>query len=387
MPHYLFHLGHEPLLSQAEIEAVFRAKNISFELNESTAKHLIIRTKKPLNEAALMLQLGGTVKISERYETNRNQKQAILEYLTKNKPGEFAQSKQGKIEFSLSGPGAEHLAITIKKDLKSSGYSARYIPAKNTATILHNKLVEKSSDFTLLNSNLYITRAIQPIEDFTRRDYGRPRIDRQSGMLPPKLARLMINLAEAEPTETLLDPFCGSGAILIEALSLGFKNIIGSDLSQKAVENTKENVKWFYNNNVIIEQRNNDINIFPSDVNALTNHLKPNSIDIIITEPYLGRPLRGNETKNFLIRQAIELRDLYHSAFVTFSSILKPNGTVIFIIPQFKHKQDWITIDALTDIKKIGFTPIRLLPGKLSLLYARPQQSVGRTIYKFKKTN
>ena len=35
---------------------------------------------------------------------------------------------------------------------------------------MDNNLIAKQGDFTLLNDEVYITRAIQPIEDFTERD-------------------------------------------------------------------------------------------------------------------------------------------------------------------------------------------------------------------------
>ena len=48
----------------------------------------------------------------------------------------------------------------------------------------------------------------------------------------PKLARCMVNLARARPGELVLDPFCGTGSILIEAGLLGCR-ILGSDISPK----------------------------------------------------------------------------------------------------------------------------------------------------------
>src|SRR5205823_3602162 len=89
--------------------------------------------------------------------------------------------------------------------------------------------------------------AVQPFEQFSARDFGRPGRDDLSGMLPPKLAIIMINLAANDTISVLLDPFCGSGTILSEALLLGYKNLIGSDISEKAVADTKTNLDWIAN--------------------------------------------------------------------------------------------------------------------------------------------
>ena len=84
------------------------------------------------------------------------------------------------------------------------------------------------------------TEAVQPFEQFSARDFGRPGRDDLSGMLPPKLAIIMINLAQTPLNSILLDPFCGSGTILSEAVLLGYTNLIGTDISEKAIADSKK---------------------------------------------------------------------------------------------------------------------------------------------------
>ena len=76
---------------------------------------------------------------------------------------------------------------------------------------------------------------VQNISAYAMRDQKRPKRDAFVGMLPPKLAQIMINLAlgDQEPKDKLLlDPFCGTGVLLQEALLMGLK-VYGTDLSQK----------------------------------------------------------------------------------------------------------------------------------------------------------
>ena len=42
----------------------------------------------------------------------------------------------------------------------------------------------------------------------------------------------------------MLDPFCGVGTTLIEASLLGFDQMIGSDIDEKAVADTEKNLNW-----------------------------------------------------------------------------------------------------------------------------------------------
>lgn len=62
--------------------------------------------------------------------------------------------------------------------------------------------------------------------------------------LSPKLARCMVNLARAKPGFILLDPFCGTGSILIEAKLIGCR-ILGSDVKSQMVRGSLRNLKYY----------------------------------------------------------------------------------------------------------------------------------------------
>jgi putative methyltransferase (TIGR01177 family) len=64
-----------------------------------------------------------------------------------------------------------------------------------------------------------------------------------SSSLPTRLARAMVNLV-AVPGDTIIDPCCGSGTILIEAASIGIK-AIGSDINPKMAVASVENLRHF----------------------------------------------------------------------------------------------------------------------------------------------
>jgi tRNA (guanine10-N2)-dimethyltransferase len=73
-----------------------------------------------------------------------------------------------------------------------------------------------------------------------RRSHLRPKPSPIS--LHPKLARAMVNLTGADEKDTILDPFCGSGGILIEAGLMGMKTI-GYDINKKMVWKSIVNLK------------------------------------------------------------------------------------------------------------------------------------------------
>jgi tRNA G10 N-methylase Trm11 len=127
------------------------------------------------------------------------------------------------------------------------------------------------------------------------------------------------------------------------------------------------------------------ISIFQTDVRDLSKKINTNSIDIIASEPTMGKPLRGHEKKHELETQAKELRELFIKAFGEFYKILKPGGKIVFVIPRFRFGKEWIRIDCIGAIQKMGFKILPLLPNEEFVLYARPNQHVGREIWRFSK--
>ena len=63
------------------------------------------------------------------------------------------------------------------------------------------------------------------------------------GSMSPKLARCMVNLSRVKSGDLLLDPFCGTGGILIEAGLIGCK-VVGSDINWKMKNGTSINLEY-----------------------------------------------------------------------------------------------------------------------------------------------
>jgi len=413
---YWFILGREPLLAAAELNAVLNLKNELITATKAPPRRgcggiikneelKIFKINKQIDALNLINQLGGTVKIGEEIEDELSEKKLEEKIINELK------TVEGKINFGISLYGntnynlkdVQNFGIQIKKNLKQQGCSVRYVQNRSlilsSATVKNNGLTKRGREFLIDNPSggvysLAKTLAIQPFEQFSKRDYGRPGRDDKSGMLPPKLAMMMINLAQTSKNSVILDPFCGSGTILTEAMLLGYRNLIGSDISAKAIEDTEKNIEWTANNYKLSDITASKARslcggvsskLYECDVAKLTSKIKTNSIDAIVAEPYMGKPLKGNETKEQLESQADELRELYLNAFQEFKKVLKKNGVVVFIIPRFKFKNEWIEIDFLTDIKKMGFRPQYLLPEHKTLTYFRPGQKLGRGIWKFVK--
>lgn len=370
---YLFNLGREPALSFAEIKIVLNS-DVSYEFY-GEEKKLLVDTEKELNCEKLIFQLGGTTKISKEAASGENPVQLASDFL-------ISQNKTGKIDFSFSGGQDKKIPEKIKKALRESGRSARYVEEKNSATLTYNGLIQKKSSLTWFKNRLFSAEAVQDFENFSKRDYGRPAADAKSGLLPPKVARILVNLTGKDKASTLLDPFCGSGTILAEALSLGWTDVRGSDISNRAVEDTKKNLVWLKNS---YPEISGSFSVQAADAKNLDKISQNSTCDVIVSEPFMGPPLTGRETDAQIFATAKNLSELFSSCFESFSKIISRNGVVIFIFPVFYLANGSpINTFETANILKNGFS-LSQPWGEKPLLYQRPNQKLGRFVYRLAK--
>ncbi|MCA9375219.1 hypothetical protein KC622_02725, partial [Candidatus Dojkabacteria bacterium] len=222
---YFFIPGRLQDLSTEELKSVLKIFSKSKYSVDATNKGFILVDSDCSAETMreIFNRLGGFVKFG-KILSEQEERDFLNKYLSK-----------GRITFGVSRVGIESgsikvkkLATEIKDYFKQNNVSARYVGGKglaflSSAEISGNKVLENGFEIVnletrvgdLLTGN---TVAVQDIDDFTKRDYGRPVADKKMGMLPTKLARIMLNLAELESGSTVWDPFCGSGTILTEAL-------------------------------------------------------------------------------------------------------------------------------------------------------------------------
>lgn len=93
--------------------------------------------------------------------------------------------------------------------------------------------------------------------------------------MPAKLARCMVNLAEAKAGELVFDPFCGTGSMLIEAALTGCR-VLGLDIQTRMVKGSRRNLAYF--------------NIHPEGlVVGDAQNMPVTNFDCVVTDPPYGR--------------------------------------------------------------------------------------------------
>jgi tRNA G10 N-methylase Trm11 len=366
---YAFILGHNPELSLEEIQAVLpKAK-----LVDQAKTFAVFDVNQELDAFELMNKLGGTVKVAEVINDKIDQDQLV----------EFLKSKAGssKLNFGVSyyNLPTDNLGMQLKGKLKQQEISCRLVVSKEP--ILSSVVVTKNkvNEVLLLGRKFVATTlAVQDFEEYGEFDYGRPSRDMVSGSMPPKLAKIMLNLSGAKVDQVIIDPFCGSGTMIQQALILGFSDIIGSDASPKAVEDTNKNLQWLKSK---IKFQSEKVKVIQCDARQLAKRLKNTEVDVVVTEPYLGPPLKGNEPPVRIEQIVKELSSLYVDSFKSFVKLLKTQGRVVIVFPVIIKKDKEYPLPIVEQIEKLGFKEI----SESKLRFSRPGQKVERQIMIFDK--
>ncbi len=395
---YAFILGRNPSLSVAEI-----TRAVPGLVLEWVSDGIAVGNCPELPPGFLNL-LGGTVKIAAIVSEHRNVGQITSEVLRAALP-----AREGRVIFGisaygrLSGPERRALymeGLALKKQIKEEGRRCRYVVSRETqlssVVVAKNKLIEEGAEFMVIVEKnkvlLATTAAIQEFEAYGERDFDRPGRSARRGMLPPKLCQMMVNIAKGDKNLPLLDPFCGSGTVLGEALLLGYSQVIGTDMSDEAVADTKAYLEW-------LEARHPEIKgrwrTFASDARLLDKALEPGAVGTIVTEPFLGPPQNGNETHEQLRRiMDDQLVPLYRDALAALSATLATNGAAVISFPLFSRKR--MPINVPIDEVAGALVAAPLIPGEYTdfklpatssggVLYERPDQHVAREIVMLKK--
>jgi tRNA G10 N-methylase Trm11 len=262
--------------------------------------------------------------------------------------------------------------------------------------VAKNKLLPpEGCEFILIpegEADLLVGRTlwVQAFEEWSERDYGRPERDAKVGMLPPKLAHMMVNLAQVPPEGTLLDPFCGSGTVLQEAAVLGYRNLIGADSDARGVERTRANFEW-------LKQRYPGLSepeLAVSDIRKLLSTLQNRQFDAIVTEPYLGPPLKGSEQQGELRQVVGRLTELYGAALKVLAQALRTGGRLVMVWPVLRGRGEEHLLELLAEVQSVDLRVQNVLPESAphtwhrkrgSLLYERPDQHVAREIFVLQK--
>lgn len=356
-----------------------------FTVEESTKQFAILNGL----EKSVAERLGGSTKVVKLAGEAANPEEAADRIAA-------GTSRSEKFSFGVSVYGradAGKLARRLKRQLAKKGATPRYVPAEktlSTAQVLHNKLIGAGYEWCLLEQggrwHYGRTVWIQDLEGFSKRDYDKPAADAKRGMLPPKLARVMVNLAARPVGDRIYDPFCGSGAVLIESMLLDYR-ALGSDISPRAATDTMQNLKWLKKEFLTKGS--------PKVTVADASGELPYHAEAIVTEGYLGHPVRQTTSFPEILEEERIVTSLVNQFLSRATESLPAKGRIVLTVPLWKvpHSGDR-RIELVDRAEQLGYTIIRPVPADFksaeltdrgSILVSRPGQRVIHELYILEK--
>lgn len=378
MASFLFILGRKTELCAAEAMEVLLAR-----FPDSTPTlindHVLLAELSSEEVArSLQLVLGGVMKVATVIGNIPHVSTEKLEEGIADVIPTLLSEGQTKVTFGLGEFGRESLdAIShaqVKRHLKAKGISSRFVDSVRSglsASVLLHQDVEEILVVKSENQVYFAyTCAVQNIDDWTRRDREKPAADRKRGMLPPKLARTMLNLAvPGTEKKRVLDPFCGTGTVLLEGLMLGHE-VIGSDIRADAVKQTLSNLTWFQ----AAYPGEYTYDAFMADATQLKPEMLHGKVDAIVAEGLLGPVTPGAKELPNIFKG---LEKLYLGSLRQWRQILQPGSRVVLALPQVEIGNKTYSLKTLIDsMTDLGYNT--LLP---SMIYDRPEAVVKREIF------
>ena len=392
-------LGRQPSIGIAELESVFGGEKIRV-LGDYAC--LIETEKLNVSHFGSILKTGQVV-----FEVNSTDWHDVSKKITQIFERDFADFS-GKITLGISSYGlkirANEISKTgtiIKHKLKNHGVSVRIIPSKTAAlstAISHNNklgLSEKKIEILAVRGGkktiIALSEGAQNITSYAKRDQNRPKRDAFVGMLPPKLAQTMINLGAGEnqpqiqalfsrkkiEIPEILDPFCGTGTVLQEALLKGFE-VNGTDLSEKMIEFSKENSEWFLRE---FKPHGEIGKIYQADATDEKWSFAKN-LSTVVCETYLGQPFSAPPSP----KKLEEVREICNRTISNFLKNLATqitDGTQICIaVPAWKTQNgDFSHLPLVDFLNELGYNRREFMRVKpQDLIYYREDQVVAREL-------
>jgi len=306
---YAFELsGEHEDLPAAEVLACLKIEKLDFRPHARVDQCLIvdISGREEDVERALMgpvaERLAMTHHILKIVGITENNPDAVLKLAEAFEPGEYIREGESfvvrakRIKHHVDFP-CEFLEQKIGGFIYRKGFRANL---KNPDVEFRLILSEKAVLGTLLSS---VDRGAYEARTPQNKPFFHP------GVLMPRVARAITNLSGIKPGELLLDPFCGTAGILVEAGLVGAR-VIGIDAQEKLVLGAHMNLEAYELDYILMEG------------DACRVPLKDSTIDTVVTDPPYGRSaaiLAGS------------LEELYSGALEEIHRVLKPGGIAVVV--------------------------------------------------------
>jgi tRNA G10 N-methylase Trm11 len=258
------------------------------------------------------------------------------------KEGIIYRGREIKMIYSLlnfsSGEIEEEVLSAMKENFRKEGLKARFKGVGGTVKMQSGSIALGSPSKIMRRDMNYfvfghkeiefgILEACADVREAEKREMEKPE-RRKELAISPRLSRILINLSQVRKNETLLDPFCGIGAIVQEALLMGI-NAVGIEINSDAAANAKKNIEWL--------MKNYKIGAEWSVINQDSRKVQiREEIGGIATEPSFGKLLKKMPAKEEAENIIEEFEKLMTDVLNNVKEYIKKGGKIAFTSPLIK---------------------------------------------------
>lgn len=393
---YLFVLGHHYALSRAELssQCVILEENPEQELVIADSLEYQNPRELPKDPNQLFLdRLGGTIRFAEILAEDLDLPTAlslcwkVMENDRRRKVGFTVFCEHSKGVLSQLVRQTQAYSLANEHNWRIENHHGKNL---NSGQIFERRLLQKGVEFILYQRDdesfvLARTVANQNLRNFDLRDHKKPWRDPKMGMLPPRLALMLVNLALSPGSRDpglarakVIDPFCGSGTICAEAAILGHSTL-GADINPKFIEGARQNFE-FLSEKFRFPLESGQFKA--SDVRDLD---WSSLSGVIATEGWLGENFEKRPSRDLIEENAKKVTQLWVEIFAKLAD--SDIQALTFCLPCWNFHEEKISIanPVLAAASAHGYECEHAFNGQDSYVYQRQGAFVGREICVVKK--
>ena len=294
-------------LPKAEIEAVLKAENVHFDIKDHYKGVLILDVPEECSEFLK--------NIAKRFSYTHEVCKLLIETDKIHLNSEIKN-------YPWNDVITKDYAVRVKRMDKNDKFDTTKVEwglggiINNIVEGVKVNLKDPQSFLRIIfiNGKILVTERLFKVEKkhfYNLKPHKRPFF--YPGSMSPKLARCMVNLTGIKEGDLVLDPFCGTGGILIEAGIMGAR-VVGADIDERMVEGTIKNLNYC---------GIKDYEIFQADARNIE---LPYQVNAIATDPPYGisASTGGEESEN-----------LYAKSLITMENLLKDEGRLCMATPHY----------------------------------------------------
>jgi tRNA (guanine10-N2)-dimethyltransferase len=297
----LFELSKEhPSIPGSEVISTLKAEDLIFDIISSNEDAIVVNTSTHYRDIKILAE-----RLSYTF---------VIDELLFFCPPSLDQIEKHAQQNLINRKGS--IAITCKN--RSKSIDSQSILKKLAEIYTVDKQVNLNNPdleirILITDTNVYVGIKIAEI---IRSNFEKRKVQHRPFFSPislhPKLARALVNLSLIKKDETLLDPFCGTGGILLEAGLIGAR-AIGSDIEKKMIVGCQKTLEHYKIKNYTL---------IHSDIGQIFNQIS--KVDAVVTDLPYGKSTttKGENIKN-----------LYNRAFEKIAQLLKNNSLAVIGSP------------------------------------------------------